>query len=115
MDCAVKMLQTALIKHNTQSNNDHNPSQFFLIDASNVFFRGYSAAPELTAPDGFPTGGLHSFFQMLYSIEKKYTPDHILLVDKGKSFRSEIFEEYKAHMHRSLKISKTVGRRYSLV
>lgn len=70
----------------------------FLIDASNVFFRGYAAVPELTAPDGFPTGGLHSFFQMLHSIEKKYAPDHMLLVfDKGKSFRSEVFEEYKAH------------------
>ena len=70
----------------------------FLIDASNVFFRGYAAAPELTAPDGFPTGGLHSFFQMLHSIEKKYAPDHMLLVfDKGKSFRSTVFEEYKAH------------------
>ncbi len=70
----------------------------FLIDASNVFFRGYSAAPELTAPDGFPTGGLHSFFQMLNSIEKKYAPDHMLLVfDKGKSFRSTVLESYKAH------------------
>ncbi len=70
----------------------------FLIDASNVFFRGYSAAPELTAPDGFPTGGLHSFFQMLHSIEKKYAPDHMLLVfDKGKSFRSTVLDSYKAH------------------
>ena len=72
--------------------------KLFLIDASNVFFRGYSAAPDLTAPDGFPTGGLHSFFQMLHSIEGKYKPDHMLLVfDKGKSFRSEVLEEYKAH------------------
>ena len=72
--------------------------KLFLIDASNVFFRGYSAAPELTAPDGFPTGGLHSFFQMLHSIEGKYKPDHMLLVfDKGQSFRSEVLEEYKAH------------------
>ena len=29
--------------------------------------------------DGFPTGGL-LVFQMLYSIEKKYNPDHILLI-----------------------------------
>ncbi len=72
--------------------------RLFLIDASNVFFRGYSAAPELTAPDGFPTGGLHSFFQIIHSLEKKYAPDHILLVfDKGKSFRSTVLESYKAH------------------
>jgi DNA polymerase I len=73
--------------------------KLLLVDASNQFHRAfYNPSGELNAPDGFPTTGLHGFFQIISSIEKKYEPDHILLVfDKGKSFRSDIFPEYKGN------------------
>jgi DNA polymerase I len=73
--------------------------KFMLVDASNHFHRAYNMpGVDLRAPDGFPTNGLHGFFQILFNVERKYKPDFILLVfDKGKSFRRDISSEYKAN------------------
>ena len=73
--------------------------KLLLVDASNQFHRAFfSPSVELNAPDGFPTTALHGFFNIITSIEKKYQPDHILLVfDKGKSFRNDIFGDYKGN------------------
>ena len=72
--------------------------KLLLVDGSNHFHRAYNAASDLTAPDGFPTGALHGFFQIIQSVEKLEKPDYAVIVfDKGKSFRSELFEEYKGN------------------
>ena len=71
--------------------------KMLLVDGSNQFFRAYSAQQDLQGPDGFPTGALHGFFQILQHIEKVVQPDYLVVVfDKGKSFRSDMFPEYKA-------------------
>ena len=71
--------------------------KLLLVDASNHFHRAFGAGADLTAPDGFPTGGLHSFFQIMHSVEAKLEPTYIVLVfDKGRSFRREMYADYKA-------------------
>jgi len=70
-----------------------------LVDASNHFHRAFNMpGTDLRAPDGFPTTGLHGFFQIMASVEKKISPDYIFLIfDKGKSFRNKIFADYKGN------------------
>jgi len=34
-----------------------------LVDGSSYLYRAYHAMPNLTAPDGFPTGAIHGFIE----------------------------------------------------
>ncbi|GAB4227044.1 MAG: DNA polymerase I [Methyloligellaceae bacterium] len=82
------------------SKGDH----VFLIDGSGYIFRAYHALPPLTRPsDGLPVGAVHGFCQMLWKLLKdtndEYEPTHIAVIFdySGKSFRNDIYPEYKAN------------------
>ena len=70
-----------------------------IIDTFGFFFRSFYALPPLKNKDGFPTGLLTGFMNFVYSIGRDYTSDYIVfaLDAKGKSFRNEIYKEYKAN------------------
>ncbi|PCH98851.1 MAG: DNA polymerase I [Rhodobacteraceae bacterium] len=75
-----------------------------LIDGSGFIFRAYHALPPLTRKsDGLPVGAISGFCNMLFKIiedQKGYdAPTHIVVVfdHKGKTFRSDIYPEYKAN------------------
>jgi DNA polymerase-1 len=73
------------------------PRKMFLIDGSNHAFRVFFALPRMTA-DGFPTGALLGFANMLKNLEEVHQPDYIVVVfDKGASFRMDLYPEYKGH------------------
>ncbi len=73
------------------------PQKMFLIDGSNHAFRVFFALPRMTA-GGFPTGALLGFANMLKNLEEVHKPDYIVVVfDKGASFRTELYPEYKGH------------------
>jgi DNA polymerase-1 len=79
-------------------------SHLYLIDGSGFIFRAFHALPPLTRPsDGLPVGAVHGFCAMLWKllVETKASeaPTHIAVVFDAseKTFRNEIFEDYKAH------------------
>lgn len=72
---------------------------FILVDGSSYLFRAFYAPPHITTSAGEPTGAIFGVVNMLRSLIKKYNPSHMAVVfdAKGKTFRNELYEEYKAH------------------
>ena len=75
-----------------------------LVDGSTYIFRAYHALPPLTRKsDGFPVGAISGFCNMLDKLvreekEKKGINHLVVVFDaSGKTFRNEIYPEYKAN------------------
>ena len=75
-----------------------------LIDGSGFIFRAFHALPPLTRKsDGLPVGAVAGFCNMLFKqVEDNAghdAPTHVAVIfdAKGKTFRSDIYPEYKAH------------------
>ena len=70
-----------------------------IIDSFGFFFRSFYALPPLKNSQGFPTGLLTGFLNFVNRMEKEHTTDYIVfaLDAKGKSFRNDIYPEYKAN------------------
>src|SRR5580698_1640034 len=70
-----------------------------LVDGSSYLYRAFHALPPLTNSKGVPTGAVYGVLNMLSKFVREYTPPHIGVVfdAPGKTFRDEIFAEYKAH------------------
>jgi len=70
-----------------------------IIDTFGFFFRAYYALPPLRNSEGFPTGLLTGFINMIHQFEKEHSTDYIVfaLDSKGPTFRNEQYPEYKAH------------------
>ena len=80
---------------------------FYLIDGSGYIFRAYYALPPLTRKsDGLPTGAVSGFCSMLFKLledskskENPQKPTHFAVIfdSARKTFRNEIYSEYKAN------------------
>jgi len=70
-----------------------------LVDGSSYLYRAFHALPPLTTADGRPTGAVYGVGNMLRRLRKDYAEAHIAVVfdAPGKTFRDELFEDYKAH------------------
>ncbi|MCB5310301.1 DNA polymerase I [Yersinia massiliensis] len=70
-----------------------------LVDGSSYLYRAYHAFPPLTNSSGEPTGAMYGVLNMLRSLLLQYRPSHVAVVfdAKGKTFRDELFAEYKSH------------------
>ena len=70
-----------------------------LVDGSSYLYRAFHALPPLTTSKGEPTGAIHGVLNMLQKLIRDYEPEHIAVVFDagGKTFRDEMFEEYKAN------------------
>jgi DNA polymerase-1 len=70
-----------------------------IIDTFGFFFRSYFALPPLKSSDGFPTGLLTGFINLIDSLHRDHNTDYIVfaLDSKGKTFRSDIYADYKAN------------------
>ncbi len=75
-----------------------------LIDGSGFIFRAYHALPPLTRrSDGLPIGAVAGFCNMLYKFVEDQkgadAPTHVAVIfdAKGKTFRSDIYDLYKAN------------------
>lgn len=76
-----------------------NRPTLLLVDGSSYLYRAYHAMGQnLTAPDGAPTGALYGVLNMLRRLRSEYPHDYCAVVfdAKGKNFRHQMFEEYKA-------------------
>ncbi|MEM9086416.1 MAG: DNA polymerase I [Pseudomonadota bacterium] len=75
----------------------------YLVDGSSYIFRAYHRLPPLTNPDGTPVGAVYGYTTMLWKLaddlDKAEGPTHLaVILDKdSKSFRNEIYPEYKAN------------------
>ena len=74
---------------------------FVLVDGSSYLYRAYHANFRLGLSNsaGEPTGAMYGVLNMLKSLLKEVNPTHIAVVfdAKGKTFRDEMFEQYKSH------------------
>ena len=72
-----------------------------LIDGNNLLFRSYYATAYsgslMKNSKGFPTNALFGFINMINKILSEENPEYIMVAfDKGKNFRHEKYENYKA-------------------
>ncbi|QBQ54341.1 DNA polymerase I [Nitrosococcus wardiae] len=74
-------------------------SVLILIDGSSYLFRAFHALPPLTTSKGQPTGAVYGVINMLRKLLDAYQPQYVAAIfdAKGKTFRDELFEQYKAH------------------
>jgi DNA polymerase-1 len=70
-----------------------------LVDGSSYLYRAFHALPPFSNSRGEPTGAVFGVLNMLNKFLKDYDPERIAVVfdASGKTFRDELFAEYKAH------------------
>lgn len=70
-----------------------------LVDGSSYLYRAFHALPDLRNRHNEPTGAIHGVLNMLRRLHKDYHADYSACVfdAKGKTFRDELYPEYKAH------------------
>ena len=70
-----------------------------LVDGSSYLYRAFHALPPLTTSSGQPTGAVRGVASMLRKLIKDYDPQYMAVIfdAKGKTFRDELFEEYKSN------------------
>ena len=69
-----------------------------LVDGSSYLFRAFHALPPLTNKAGEPTGAMLGVINMLRRLLDTYKPTEmgVIFDAKGKTFRNEMYAEYKA-------------------
>jgi len=74
------------------------PARIVLVDGANSLYRAFFAIPPLRAADGRPTNAAYGFVNMLRKVLREEAPDRVAVVfdARGKTFRHELFPEYKA-------------------
>ncbi|MGV6988542.1 DNA polymerase I [Testudinibacter sp. P80/BLE/0925] len=70
-----------------------------LVDGSSYLYRAFHAFPPLSNSLGEPTGAMYGVLNMLKSLIAQANPRYLAVVfdAKGKTFRDELFEQYKSH------------------
>ncbi len=73
--------------------------QLLLVDGSSYLYRAFHAMPDLRNPAGEPTGAIYGMVNMMRRARAEIGADHIACVfdAKGKTFREDLYPEYKAH------------------
>lgn len=75
--------------------------KIILVDGNNLLFRSFYATAYqgviMKNSKGFPTNALYGFVNMMNKIIKEEQPSYIMVAfDKGKTFRHDKYEDYKA-------------------
>jgi len=74
-------------------------NQLILVDGSSYLYRAFHAMPNLTNSRGEPTGAVYGITNMIRKLLADYEPEYIAVVfdAKGKTFRNDLYKEYKAN------------------
>ena len=78
-------------------NFDQDP--VYLIDGTALLYRAFYARADLSRSDGFPTNAINTVMRVLMNLVRDEKPSHVafLMDGKGKTFRNDLYEEYKAN------------------
>ncbi len=81
----------------TTTKPEENP--VILVDGSAYLYRAFHAMPPLTNSKGQATGAIYGVVNMLRRLVADYQPTHMVVVfdASGKTFRDDIYSEYKAN------------------
>ena len=73
--------------------------ELVLVDGSSYLFRAYHALPPLVNSKQQPTGAVKGVINMIRALIKSHDHGNIAIVfdAKGKTFRNDVYKEYKAH------------------
>jgi DNA polymerase-1 len=73
--------------------------KLLLVDGSSYLYRAFHALPPLANSQGIPTGAVLGVLNMLNKLIKEESPTRIAVVfdAPGRTFRDDLFEQYKAH------------------
>ncbi len=82
-----------------EHDTDSPPRHVFLIDGSGFIFRAFFALPDMRNSEGVPVNAVMGFCNMLMKLINETDADCIVCAfdHSGKSFRNEIYQDYKAH------------------
>lgn len=71
----------------------------FIVDGYSILFRTYYSVGDMTTSGNVPIGGVFGFIRSFLSLILRYNVESIVIaLDSGKkTFRSELFSEYKAN------------------
>ncbi|HMN14068.1 MAG TPA: hypothetical protein PKD55_17265, partial [Bellilinea sp.] len=77
------------------------PPSLYLIDGHALAYRTYFAlaatGQRFTSPSGEPTAGIYGFASVLLKLLETDRPDYLAVAfDTGKTFRDDIYPDYKA-------------------
>jgi DNA polymerase-1 len=94
--CAEEITGTGGLLKEMMSNPERT---LYLIDGSGFIFRAFYALPPLNRPDGTPVNAVLGFCNILTRLHNEVKAKHAAVIfDAGrKTFRNEIYTEYKAH------------------
>lgn len=81
------------------SNRTNEAKPLILVDGSSYLYRAFHALPPLANSKGQPTGAIKGVASMLKKLVEEYQPEYMVVVfdAKGKTFRDELYAEYKAN------------------
>lgn len=81
------------------SDHQTNRKRLVLVDISSYFYRAFHAMPDFKSPAGLPTGAIYGVVNMLNRLRDDFPSDYSACVfdPKGKTFRDDIYPEYKAN------------------
>ncbi len=73
-------------------------NSIFLIDGSSLLYRSYYGLRPLYTAKGVPTQAVYGFCRAIKKLIDDFNPAYMVVVwdSKGKTFRSELYEAYKA-------------------
>jgi DNA polymerase-1 len=76
-----------------------DPKTIYVVDISSYVFRAYHALPPLSNSKGEPTHAVAGVASMLLKLLREREPHGVIVAmdSKGKSFRKELYPDYKAN------------------
>lgn len=90
---------TTLVENSPNISNINQP--IILVDGSSYLFRAYHVPylQALTTSSGQPTGAITGVLNMIGSLKKEYPNGNVVVIfdAKGKTFRNDLYPEYKAN------------------
>jgi DNA polymerase-1 len=71
----------------------------YVVDAHSLIHQVFHALPEMSSPSGQPVGAVFGFVRDVFFLLEDKKPDYLFCAFDlpGKTFRHELFEEYKIH------------------
>lgn len=81
------------------ASQSNNKPPIILVDGSSYLFRAFHAMPPLTNSKGLNTGAVYGVINMLRKLHDEYKPESMAVIfdAKGKTFRHDMYKEYKAN------------------